>query len=135
MDGRTREAYSPVAAVAPRANLPHHVPVANSYSYAVGPLMAFAFLGVLVLLVRWTFQRGKSVVAAPARPGQEDDYGMLVPVASPTTYVEGEISRRTLEDAGIRATLAKTLDGPRLLVWPDDADRARATLSPGPGRG
>jgi len=121
--------------VAARANLPHDVPVANSYSYIVGPLMAFAFLGVLILLLRWAFRRGGSVVAAPARPGKEDDYGVLVSVASPPTYIEGEISRQTLEAAGIRATLAKTLDGPRLMVWPQDADKARAALSPGSGRG
>ena len=111
----------------------HDVPVANSYTFVVGPITAFAFLGVLILLLRWAFRRGVSVVAAPARPGKEDDYGVLVPVATPTTYIEGEISRQTLEAAGIRATLATTLDGPRLLVWPADLDRARAALSPGPG--
>jgi len=116
--------------VAPRAIVLHHGPVATSYSFVVGPLMAFAFLGLLILLLRWAFRRGGSVVAAPARPGAEHDYGVLVPVASPPTYVEGEISRRTLEDAGIRATLAKTLDGPRLMVWPADAERARAALNP-----
>lgn len=107
----------------------HHGLVGNSFSYLVGPLLAFAFLGLLIVLLMWAFRRGGSLVAAPARPGTPDDYGVLVPVASPSSYVEGEISRRTLEDAGIKATLATTLDGPRLLVWPDDADRARAALS------
>jgi hypothetical protein len=51
-----------------------------------------------------------------------------VPIATPPTYVEGEIMRRQLEDAGIRATLAQTLDGPRVMVWPGDEGRARATL-------
>ena len=92
--------------------------------------MAFVFLGVLILLLRWAFRRGASVVAAPPRKGSTDEYGLLVPIATPPTYVEGEISRRTLEDAGIRATLAKTLDGPRLMVWPADAERARAALNP-----
>ena len=50
-------------------------------------------------------------------------------MASPGTYVEGEILRRTLEAAGVRATLASTLDGPRVLVFPDDAGRAREILA------
>lgn len=106
----------------------HHGGVGTSYSYAVGPIMAFLFLGVLILLLRWAFRRGASVVAAPPRSGRTDDYGLLVPIASPPTYVEGEIMRRSLEDAGIRATLAQTLDGPRVMVWPGDEKRARAQL-------
>lgn len=105
------------------------VMVSNSYSYVVGPLLALSALGVLVLLLRWTFRRGSSVVAAPARPGSEEEYGLLVPVASPGTYIEGEVLRRTLEAAGLRANLAQTLDGPRVMVWPDDVERARAVLS------
>ncbi|MGA1480468.1 MAG: hypothetical protein ACO38N_05255 [Candidatus Nanopelagicales bacterium] len=101
----------------------------TSYSYAVGPLMAFIFLGIMILLLRWAFRRGVSVVAAPPRPGQADDYGILVPVATPPSYIEGEMIRRSLEDAGIKATLAQTLDGPRVMVWPGDEGRARAQLN------
>jgi hypothetical protein len=107
---------------------PHHGGVGTSYSYAIGPIMAFVFLGVLILLLRWAFRRGVSVVAAPPRKGTTDDYGLLVPIATPPTYVEGEIMRRSLEDAGIRATLAQTLEGPRVMVWPGDEQRARAQL-------
>lgn len=103
----------------------------TSASFLVGPLMAFGVVGILVLLLRWTFRRGSSVVARQAQPGTEDDYGLMVPVASPPTYVEGEILRRTLEDARIRAQLAQTLDGPRLMVWPEDADRARELVARG----
>ena len=39
--------------------------------------------------------------------------------------------RRTLEDARIRATLAQTLAGPRLMVFPEDADRAREVVARG----
>jgi hypothetical protein len=102
--------------------------VGTSYSYAIGPIMAFLFLGVLILILRWAFRRGASVVAAPPRPGSTEEYGLLAPIATPPTYVEGEIMRRRLEDAGIRATLAQTLDGPRVMVWPGDEGRARATL-------
>ena len=70
----------------------------------------------------------RSVVAAPAKAGSADDYGLLEPVASPGSYVEGEIWRRQLEDAGIRANLAMTTDGPRVLVFPKDVARARTIL-------
>jgi hypothetical protein len=109
----------------------HHggVNVGNSYSYLVGPLIAFAGLGILVLLLRWTFSRGGSLIAAPARPGAPTDYGLLVPIASPPTYIEGEIMRRALEDSGIKATLTQTLDGPRVLVFPHDEQRGRELLT------
>lgn len=115
--------------MADRASVHHDGPVGTSYSYAVGPVMAFAFLGILIVLLRWTFRRGGSLVAAPPKPGTVDEYGVLVPVATPPSYADGEILRRTLEEAGIKATLAHTLDGPRILVWPSDEDRARATLN------
>jgi hypothetical protein len=116
-------------AVARSGSVPHHGVVGTSYSYAVGPITAFVFLGVMILLLRWAFRRGVSVVAAPPRAGQADEYGLLVPIATPPNYVEGEMLRRRLEDAGIRATLAQTLDGPRIMVWPGDEVRARTHLT------
>ena len=103
--------------------------VGNSYSYIAGPIIAFAGLGILILLLRWAFSRGGSVVAAPARPGTPDEYGLLIPVASPPTYIEGEMLRRRLEDAGVKATLAQTVDGPRVMVWPADESTARKILT------
>lgn len=108
-----------------------HGPVQyTSGSFLVAPLLAFGVVGILVLLLRWTFSRGHSVVAKAPRRGAADEYGLLVPVAAPGTYVEGEMMRRRLEDAGIRANLAQTLDGPRVMVFPDDEKRARRTLEP-----
>ena len=111
----------------------HRGVLGNSYSYVVGPILAFAGLGVLILLLRWTFSRGHSVVAAPPKRGKAEEYGLLIPIAQPGSYVEGEVVRRQLEDAGIRATLAQTLDGPRIMVWPVDEDAARRCLSRRPG--
>jgi hypothetical protein len=68
------------------------------------------------------------VVAAAPRAGSTDEYGLLVAVASPATYVEGEILRRRLQEAGLRANLAQTLDGPRVMVWPADEEQARSLL-------
>ena len=101
----------------------------TSASYLTGPLLAFGVVGLFVLLLRWTYRRGDSVVAKPSRKGPEDSYGLLVPVASPGTYAEGEILRRTLEAAGVKANLAQTLDGPRVMVFPDDEARARELLA------
>jgi hypothetical protein len=99
----------------------------GSYSYAFGPVIALGVLGLLVVLLRWTMRRGGSVVQSA---GRADEYGVLTPVASPPDYVRGELLRRQLEDAGIRANLTTTLDGPRILVFPGDAERARQLLGP-----
>jgi len=105
------------------------VPSWSAYSYAFGPLIAFLGIGALVLVLRWAFGGRSSVVAAAPKPGTDDAYGLLVPVASPDTYVEGEIIRQRLQGAGIRANLAQTLDGPRVMVWPADAEHARSILA------
>lgn len=104
------------------------MPAWESYSYFFGPLVALLAIGVFVLILRWAFSRGSSVVAAAPRPSVETDYGMLVAVSRPASYIEGEIQRRTLEESGIKATLAQTLDGPRVMVWPADEDRARELI-------
>ena len=107
----------------------HDGSVINSFSYLFGPIVAFLAIGVLVVVLRWAFNSRKtSVVAAAPTAGSQDEYGVLVPVASPPSYIDGEILRRRLEDAGIKANLANTLDGPRVMVWPKDEERARQTL-------
>lgn len=104
------------------------MPAWRSYSYLFGPVAALLAVGVLSLLLRWTFRRGGSLVERRPLTGAEKDYGLLVAVASPSTYVEGEMLRRQLTDAGLRATLATTTVGPRLLVWPQDERAARLLL-------
>lgn len=105
------------------------MPSWGSFSYAFGPLVAVGLIGLFVVILRWAFSRGSSVVAAAPTAGTADEYGLLVPVATPGTYIEGEMLRRGLEDAGIRATLTTTLDGPRVMVWPRDEDRAKELLA------
>ena len=82
----------------------------------------------MVLVLRWAYSRGSSVVANPGKPGPSDSYGLMVCVASPANYAEGEMVRRTLEDRGIKANLAQTTDGPKVMVWPVDENRAAAVL-------
>lgn len=108
------------------------VPAWNTFSYVFGPLAAFGAIGVLILVLKWAFGRRSSVVAPAPKIGKAEEYGLLVPVASPTNYIEGELLRRRLEDAGIRANLAQTVDGPRVLVWPQDVAKARAVCTQAP---
>jgi hypothetical protein len=104
------------------------VPALGSYSATYGLVVAFAVVGLLALLLRWTFRRGTSLVAAPPKVGDPDDYGLLVAVAAPATFAEAELVRARLVGQGIRATLAPTTQGPRVLVFPDEAKTARALL-------
>ena len=114
---------------APTAATMGFMPSWGSFSYAFGPIVAIGLIVVFVVVLRWAFGGRSSVVAAPPKQGTADEYGMLVPIASPGSYAEGEMVRRRLEDAGIRANLATTLEGPRVLVWPTDEQRARALLT------
>ena len=100
----------------------------GSYSFAFGPMLALAVVGVLTLLLRWAFSSGKSLVERRPKVGDPGEYGLLVPVADPPTFVEAEILRRRLVDAGLRATLAPTTHGPRVLVFPEDVKAARLVL-------
>lgn len=104
------------------------MPQWGSYSFVYGPIVAFAAVGVLMLLLRWTFRRGRSLVAAPPRAGAPDDYGLLVAVAEPPSFAEAELIRARLVGLGVRATLAPTTQGPRVLVFHEEARAARALL-------
>jgi hypothetical protein len=88
----------------------------------------FFAVGVLALILKWAFARGKSVIERTPKIGGEDEYGSLVVVASPNNHIEGEILRLKLVDAKIKATLTQTKDGPRLFVFANDEKIARAIL-------
>lgn len=93
-------------------------------TFLVTPLIAMAAIGVLVLVLRWSSSQD-SLVERRSPPGGPRSYGVLVDVAAPGSYAEGEVLRRRLEQAGVRATLASTQEGPRVMVWPADERRAR----------
>jgi len=105
------------------------VPSWNAFSFLFGPLTALIGIGLLVLILRWAFARGGSVVASAGTPGADDAYGLLVPIATPHDMAEGEALGRRLAANGVRANLVSTLDGPRLMVWPVDEARARRLLA------
>jgi hypothetical protein len=110
------------------------VPIANSYSFLVGPLVAIAALGVLVLLCRWVFStsaRDERTAARLRAARSRGDYGLLVPIATVRTRADGEMLRSLLREAGIRCTVAEgdTPGESALLVFRDDAVRARELVS------
>lgn len=88
----------------------------------------FALL-ILIPLLRWTFSRGRSHVARPAQSGNSDEYGLLVPVSKPANFIEGEMARKKLIDANIKANLVQARDGIALLVFPEELSAARAILN------
>lgn len=98
-------------------------------TYLLGPLVAFGVIAVLALLLRWSFSSGHSVVERRPRQGPAGSYGMLVAVSAPHTYVQAEMARHALADAGLRATVAQTDDGPRVMVFPQDEAEARRLLA------
>jgi hypothetical protein len=100
----------------------------GSYSFLVGPLIALLAIGGLMLVSRWmTGQRG-SLIETPARPGAAEEYGLMIPVASPRTSADADQVRARLQDAGVRSRAVQTTDGLRVMVWADDVGSARAVL-------
>ena len=91
---------------------------------------AVLVVGLLALILRWAYGgRSRSLVERRSSPGSEDEYGLLVAIASPGTYIEGEVLRQRLEAAGIKAQLVSTTEGARLMVFRDDEPAARRLLA------
>ena len=91
-------------------------------------LAGFPVVLFLILILKWTSARGKSLVERVPVQGDADEYGTLIAVAQPNNHIEGEILRQKLIAVGIRATLAQTKEGPRLFVFPEEESAARAHL-------
>ena len=103
-------------------------PVAGTH-YLAAPVIAFTVIAGLALFLRWAF-RGE-----PSRRPPADD-GLLTRVATLSRRDSALALRAVLSDAGIRSTVR--FPGPHraeVLVFPEDADRARALAAafPSPG--
>ena len=103
--------------------------IVSSYHFLVGPLTAFAALGVILLLCRWVFAAPKQPARATARAPRGGDYGLLVPIASVRTSDDAEMLRGVLQAAGIRCTVTADAEGAEVLVFRADALRARELVS------
>jgi hypothetical protein len=99
------------------------VPIpAGSLHYAVGPVIAFVVVVLLGLFMRWAFGTGSS----KSRPSVAED-GLLTRVATLSRRESALALRAVLSDAGIRSTIrTPTAHRADVLVFPEDADRARA---------
>ena len=104
----------------------------GGFAYLAWPLVVIGGFAVMVLALRWAFSPGRSLVERRPRAGSPGEYGLLVPVAAPSSPSEGERLRSHLESSGVRATLVTTTAGHRLMVFDQDAAIARALLSAGP---
>jgi hypothetical protein len=91
-------------------------------------VLPFAVVGVLVLLLRWTWGRGRSLAPRTPHQGAPAEYGLLVAVAAPADDAEALRLAGLLDAAGVRNTLAGTTEGARLMVWREDLPRARRLL-------
>jgi hypothetical protein len=99
----------------------------NAYFSSI--LWTVVALGSMFLLMRWTFGRSRtSLMARRPRRGTPEDYGLLVAVAEPPDLAGARRTAERLAAARIRCTLVPTTEGPRVMVWPDDEERARAVL-------
>jgi hypothetical protein len=103
------------------------VPIdAGSLNYAVGPVIATIMVGLIALFLRWAFSSSSST-GPPGRGGAGAGEGLLTPVASLTRRESALALRAVLSDAGIRSTLREPAPHRTdVLVFPEDADRARA---------
>ena len=88
----------------------------------------FFAVAILALILKWAFARGKSIIEKTPKVGNDDEYGSLVVVATPSNHIEGELLRLKLTNSQIKATLTQTKDGPRLFVFARDEKIARAIL-------
>jgi len=94
----------------------------------ISSIAGFAVMGLFIVLLKWAFSRGSSLVEKPRTIGDESEYGLLKVVASPTNFVEGEMLRLRLVEHGIKATLAQTKSGPRVLAFPEEISLAQVIL-------
>src|SRR5215218_4790980 len=89
--------------------------------FLVGPVIAFAVLGLLALFMRWAFGTGYG--RRPAAPPADD--GLLTLIATLSRRESALALRAVLSDAGIRSTVRYPAPNRAdVLVFPEDAGRA-----------
>jgi hypothetical protein len=101
--------------------------------WAVAPLIIVAVLVLLALFMRWAFGSDSSSRARRHAPAGE---GLLTLVATVSSRETALALRAVLSDAGIRSTVRHP--SPHrvdVLVFPEDAARARALAASFPGSG
>ena len=105
------------------------MPVVSSYHFLLGPIVAVAALGLLVLICRWVFSTDHREDRTARRLEKvlgAGDYGLLVTVATVRTRDDAEMLREVLQEAGVRAGISNDLE---VLVFSKDLERARSLVS------
>jgi hypothetical protein len=98
------------------------VAVLTTNPHYAGPVILVVALVVVVLICRWVFTPTHTT---PRTEGDRGDFGLLVPVTVVRTVDDAVMLRDLLRDAGIRGTVTETPAGHAVLVFRDDAARAR----------
>jgi len=105
----------------------------GSYSFLVGPAIAALAIGGLLLVSRWMTGQRASLIEREAQSGPPEEYGLMIPVASPRNGAAADQVRARLGEAGVASRAVSTTEGLRVMVWAEDVVRARAVLD-GPAR-
>ena len=103
--------------------------VGSSLHFLVGPLIAFVVLAMLALFLRWAVGTGSDHEPVPPA-----DDGLLTRIATLSQREAALALRAVLSDAGIRSTIRfPSAHRAVVLVFPEDAARARALAATFPG--
>ena len=98
----------------------------------VALLIAVVAVGLLILFLGWAFGTGSELPSTPAPPPA--DNGLLTRIATLSRRESALALRAVLSDAGIRSTVRYPVpDRADVLVFPEDAPRARALAVTFPG--
>jgi len=98
----------------------------------VALLIAVVAVGLLMLFLGWAFGTGAD--PRPAPPPPPADNGLLTRIATLSRRESALALRAVLSDAGIRSTIRfPVADRADVLVFPEDAQRARALAVTFPG--
>ena len=88
----------------------------------LGPVIFMVAFVAVLLICRWVFTPTHTTPRTPPAPA---DFGLLVPITVVRTIDDAHMLRDLLHDAGIRGTVTDALGGFAVLVFRDDADRAK----------
>jgi len=103
---------------------------AGSLHFLVGPAIAFVMLGLLAFFMRWAFGSGYGRGKGRGGPPAAAEDGLLTLIATLSRRESALALRAVLSDAGIRSTIR--VPAPHradVLVFPEDAERARAVAA------
>jgi len=93
--------------------------------YLLGPIIAFAVVGALGVILRWTFDSDITKHEEQIFP-TPDDYGLLSIAAEVDTVTAARAMQHKLTVAGIRSTIAPSGTGRvRVLVFEAEIEAAR----------